>query len=385
MYCSRCGTQNDDASKFCRSCGLDLSHTTPVAAVRDQQIDVTELDLVREQLKDEYEILEELGRGGMAIVFKAREKQLERDVAIKVLPFSLAFDKEFVERFQREARTSAKLEHPSIIPIYRVGKSGRVIYFIMKFLRGKPLSSVLAARGGGGLPPAEIRRILADVARALAYAHRSGIVHRDIKPDNIMFDEHGHAVVTDFGIAKAASGGKLTGTGMSIGTPHYMSPEQAKAQALDGRSDVYSLGVGAYQCLVGAVPFDGEDSFSIGYKHIMEEIPTPPLDSPEKRQLFEIIRKMMAKTPTQRFQNADELIGVLEGGRSVTFTTDATQAMASMAGGPGGGGPRIATAPTTPLPRATGTRPPVPSGAPVQPVPERPPRPAVAGLLVWPL
>ena len=236
MYCSRCGTQNDDASKFCRSCGLDLSHTTPVAAVRDQQVDATELDLVREQLKDEYEIVEELGRGGMAIVFKAREKQLDRDVAIKVLPFSLAFDKEFVERFQREARTSAKLEHPSIIPIYRVGKSGRVIYFVMKFLRGKPLSSVLAARGT--LPPPEIRQILVQVARALAYAHKSGIVHRDIKPDNIMFDEHGLAVVPDFGIAKAASGGKLTGTGMSIGTPLYMSPEQARAQALDGRSDI---------------------------------------------------------------------------------------------------------------------------------------------------
>ncbi len=289
MYCSRCGTQNDDASKFCRSCGLDLSHTTPVAAVRDQQVDVTELDLVREQLKDEYEILEELGRGGMAIVFKAREKQLERDVAIKVLPFSLAFDKEF--------GTSAKLEHPSIIPIYRVGKSGRVIYFVMKFLRGKPLSSVLAARST--LPPAEIRQILVQVARALAYAHKSGIVHRDIKPDNIMFDEHGLAVVTDFGIAKAASGGKLTGTGMSIGTPHYMSPEQARAQALDGRSDIYSLGVVAYQSLIGRVPFDGEDSFSIGYKHIMEEIPTPPLETYDQRTTFEIVKKMMAKSPDE--------------------------------------------------------------------------------------
>src|SRR5437773_12227561 len=343
MYCSRCGTQNDDTSKFCRSCGLDLTTTTPVRAVRDQHPDVTEIDLVREQLQDEYDILEELGRGGMAIVFKAREKQLERDVAIKVLPFSLAFDKEFVERFQREARTSAKLEHPNIIPIYRVGKSGRVIYFVMKFLRGKPLSSVLAARGAG-LPPAEIRRVPGHVSRALAYAHKSGIVHRDIKPDNIMFDEHGHAVVTDIGIAKAASGGKLTGTGMSIGTPHYMSPEQAKAQALDGRSDIYSLGVVGYQCLTGGVPFDGEDSFSIGYKHIMEELPTPPLETPEKRQLFEIIRKMMAKTPAQRFQNADELIGVLEGGRSVTFTTDATQALPSMSGA------RPGSAPTTPLP-----------------------------------
>ena len=349
MYCSRCGTQNDDASKFCRSCGLDLSHTTPVAAVRDQQVEATELDLVREQLKDEYEILEELGRGGMAIVFKAREKQLDRDVAIKVLPFSLAFDKEFVERFQREARTSAKLEHPSIIPIYRVGKSGRVIYFVMKFLRGKPLSSVLAARGT--LPPPEIRQILVQVARALAYAHKSGIVHRDIKPDNIMFDEHGLAVVTDFGIAKAASGGKLTGTGMSIGTPHYMSPEQARAQALDGRSDIYSLGVVAYQSLTGRVPFDGEDSFSIGYKHIMEEIPTPPLETYDQRTVFEIIRKMMAKAPDERFQSADDLVQVLEAGgglAAVGLATAATKAIPSLAG------VRMASAPTTPLPRIPG-------------------------------
>ena len=349
MYCSRCGTQNDDASKFCRSCGLDLSHTTPVAAVRDQQVEATELDLVREQLKDEYEIVEELGRGGMAIVFKAREKQLDRDVAIKVLPFSLAFDKEFVERFQREARTSAKLEHPSIIPIYRVGKSGRVIYFVMKFLRGKPLSSVLAARGT--LPPPEIRQILVQVARALAYAHKSGIVHRDIKPDNIMFDEHGLAVVTDFGIAKAASGGKLTGTGMSIGTPHYMSPEQARAQALDGRSDIYSLGVVAYQSLTGRVPFDGEDSFSIGYKHIMEEIPTPPLETYDQRTVFEIIRKMMAKAPDERFQSADDLVQVLEAGgglAAVGLATAATKAIPSLAG------VRMASAATTPLPRVSG-------------------------------
>ena len=347
MYCSRCGTQNKDSAKFCDSCGLDLTATTPVGAIKEPQ-ELTEIEMVRKELEKEYEVIDELGRGGMAIVFKAKETELDREVAIKVLPFSLAFDKEFVERFQREARTSAKLEHPNIIPIYRVGKSGRVIYFVMKFLRGKPLSSVLAARGAG-LPPQQIRSVLADVCRALAYAHKSGIVHRDIKPDNIMFDEHGHAVVTDFGIAKAASGGKLTGTGMSIGTPHYMSPEQAKAQALDGRSDIYSLGVVAYQCLTGGVPFDGEDSFSIGYKHIMEEIPTPPLENPEKRQLFEIVKKMMAKLPEQRFQNADELIGVLESGRSVSFTTDATMALPAMAG-------RLSSAPTTPLPRMTGTR-----------------------------
>ncbi len=374
MYCSRCGTQNKDTAKFCDSCGLDLTATTPTG-VRVDAPDIAEIDMVRQELNEEYEILEELGRGGMAIVFKAKEKQLDREVAIKVLPFSLAFDKEFVERFQREARTSARLEHPNIIPIYRVGKSGRIIYFVMKFLRGKPLSSILASRGS--LPPVEIKRILAEVGRALAYAHKKEIVHRDIKPDNIMFDEHGHAVVTDFGIAKAASGGKLTGTGMSIGTPHYMSPEQAKAQPLDGRSDIYSLGVVGYQCLTGGVPFDGEDSFSIGYKHIMEEIPTPPLDTPEKRQLFEIIRKMMAKTPAQRFQNADELIGVLEGGRSVTFTTDATQALPSMSGA------RLGSAPTTPLPRATGTRPPVDGAVAAPLLGERPRRSVLSGLLLW--
>ena len=374
MYCSRCGTQNKDSAKFCDSCGLDLTATTPVGAIKDQP-ELTEIEMVRKELEKEYEVLSELGRGGMAIVFKAKETELDREVAIKVLPFSLAFDKEFVERFQREARTSAKLEHPNIIPIYRVGKSGRVIYFVMKFLRGKPLSSVLAARGAG-LPPAQIKSVLADVCRALAYAHKSGIVHRDIKPDNIMFDEHGHAVVTDFGIAKAASGGKLTGTGMSIGTPHYMSPEQAKAQALDGRSDIYSLGVVAYQCLTGAVPFDGEDSFSIGYKHIMEELPTPPLENPEKRQLFEIVKKMMAKLPEQRFQNAEELIGVLEGGRSVSFTTDATMALPSMSGA------RLSSAPTTPLPRVTGTRPPSGGGVPPTVTGERK-HSLLAGLVLW--
>src|SRR5207247_2369996 len=186
-------------------------------------------------------------------------------------------------------------------------------------------------------------------ARALVDAHKSGIGHRDIKPDNIMFDGHGLGVVTDFGIAKAASGGKLTGTGMSIGTPHYMSPEQARAQALDGRSDIYSLGVVAFQCLTGRVPFDGEDSFSIGYKHIMEEIPTPPLETYDQRTVFEIVRKTMAKAPDDRFQSADDLVQALEAGggfAAVGLATAPTAAIPSLAGA------RLAAAPTTPLPRA---------------------------------
>jgi serine/threonine-protein kinase len=309
MFCSRCGTEVEKAVGFCPTCGLDLRASTPSQAA--PAVDADEHDIVRDALNDEYELLEELGRGGMAIVYRARDKHLERQVAIKVLPFSLAFDAEFVERFTREARTSAQLEHPNIISIYRVGKNGRVIYFVMKMLRGGSLARIMAERKT--LAPAEVKKLLAEVGSALGYAHRRGIVHRDIKPDNIMFDEFGQCVVTDFGIAKAGTGSKLTGTGMSIGTPHYMSPEQARAQSIDGRSDLYSLGIVAYQAMVGEVPYDGEDSFAIGYKHIMEPIPVPLFDTSEERRLFEIVKRLIMKDPFDRFQTADDLLKALEG------------------------------------------------------------------------
>ncbi len=340
MYCSRCGTQFPDTNKFCPSCGLEVGGlaTTPVKAIATGEM--TELDMVKEALASEYDIQKELGRGGMAIVYKAKDKQLEREVAVKVLPFSLAFDAEFVERFQREARTAAQLEHPSIIPIYRVGKSGRVIFFVMKFLRGNSLSNVLRDRGR--MSPPEIRRLLLEAGGALGHAAKHGIVHRDIKPDNIMFDEFGQCIVTDFGIAKAASGQKLTGTGMSIGTPHYMSPEQARAQPIDGRSDIYSLGIVAYQALVGQVPYDGDDSFSIGYKHIMEPIPEPELHSADERQLFDVVKRMIAKDPTERFQSSDELVAALEGGPVAGGATGAARIATAT---------RNAAQATTPLPK----------------------------------
>ena len=362
MFCPRCGDQTETKNRYCPKCGFDLTAitggagaanagaTVPLAAAPPQE---SEHELIKDALKDEYDLEKELGRGGMAVVYKARDKQLEREVAIKVLPFSLSFDAEFVERFQREARTAGKLEHPNIIPIYRVGKAGRVIYFVMKFIRGKSLSGVIESKGAMPIP--DLKRMLLECTRALGYAHKHGIVHRDIKPDNIMFDELGQAIVTDFGIAKAQSGAKLTGTGMSIGTPHYMSPEQARAQNLDGRSDIYSLGVVAYQCLTGHVPFDGEDSFSIGYKHIMEELPVPSLDSPAQREMFPIVQKMMAKKPDERFQSAEELIAALEGATAPSIAdihTEKTVAIeppkvAKKAA------PPVASAATTPLPRAS--------------------------------
>jgi len=358
MFCSRCGSEITGTSKFCPSCGLDLMATTPVHAIATGAMEET--DLVREALAAEYEIIEELGRGGMAMVYRARDRHLEREVAIKVLPFSLAFDSEFVERFQREARTAAQLEHPNIIPIYRVGRSGRVIYFVMKFLRGGSVATVLSERRK--LMPPEIRRLLLEAGSALGYAAQRGIVHRDIKPDNIMFDEFGQCVLTDFGIAKAASGQRLTGTGMSIGTPHYMSPEQARAQSIDGRSDIYSLGVVAFQALAGTVPYDGEDSFSIGYKHITEPVPTPQLITADERRLFEVIKRMLMKDPADRFQSCEELVASLHGqpiAAAGSVRASASVATAGVGAGAGAGpavpspvlgGPAlIVSQPTTPI------------------------------------
>jgi tRNA A-37 threonylcarbamoyl transferase component Bud32 len=274
---------------------------------------LSESELVRTVLAEDYEILEELGRGGMAIVYRAREKALDREVAIKVLPARLVVDKEFVGRFEHEARTAAKLEHPNIVPIYRVGTAGpngEVIYFVMKLLRGQSLSAVLKERRK--LDASDVRKILMETASALGYAAKRNVVHRDIKPDNIMLDSEGRCVITDFGIAKSP-GGQQTAAGTSLGTPRYMSPEHAMGLPLDGRSDMYSLGIVAYQCLAGKTPFDAEDPFAVLYKHINDTLPEPALAGDEEKQVYAVIERMLEKNPNDRFQSANELIAALGG------------------------------------------------------------------------
>jgi hypothetical protein len=275
-----------------------------------------EIDVVRTALAPDYLVLEELGRGGMAIVYRAREQQLDREVAIKVLPSRLAFDADFVDRFQREARTAGQLEHPNIVPIYRVGRSGDVIYFAMKLLRGQSLAVVLRERGK--LEVNDVKHILIETAGALGFAAKRGVVHRDIKPDNIVLDQEGRCVVTDFGIAKTASG-PLTAAGISMGTPRYMSPEHAQGTPVDGRSDMYSLGVVAYQCLAGTTPFNADDPFAILYKHINEPLPRPELSTKPEKELYAVIERMLAKKPEDRFQEANELLSAL--GVEVTAPT----------------------------------------------------------------
>src|SRR3954469_2341237 len=287
--------------------------TTPSTATTGLVQLLSESEQVRTHLAPDYEVLDELGRGGMAIVFRAREKALDREVAIKVLPARLVIDQGFVERFEHEACTAAKLEHPNIVPIYRVGRAGpngEVIYFVMKLLRGQSLSAVLRERAKLGA--SDVRRILTETASALGYAARRNVVHRDIKPDNIMLDSEGRCVITDFGIAKAP-GGQQTAAGTSLGTPRYMSPEHAGGSPLDGRSDMYSLGVVAYQCLVGQTPFDAEDPFAVLYKHINEPVPQPTLTSDDERRLYDVIARMLAKKQDDRYQTGNELVEALGG------------------------------------------------------------------------
>src|ERR1041385_5733974 len=275
--CTRCGASVPEATSVCPRCGAAIpvearGPATAVSAARAGSKDMAGdalLDALRQATLGEYEILSELGRGGMASVYLAHDIALDRKVAIKVLaPALLLMGEGMVERFKREARTAAALSHPHIIPIYAVKESEHVLYFVMKYVQGRALDTVI--RDVGTLPIAMVQTILAQVGDALGYAHRHGVIHRDIKSANIMLDEDGRAVVTDFGIAKVVQAEGLTMTGVTVGTPTYMSPEQCATHEVTGASDQYSLGVVAYEMLTGRLPFEGDSTMSVMYAHFNE-------------------------------------------------------------------------------------------------------------------
>lgn len=265
---------------------------------------------LRDRALGKYVILDEIGRGGMGAVYKARDVELDRIVAIKVLSPYLVGEPHLVQRFMREARVAANLDHPNIVAIYDIGGEGGYYYFVMKYLEGRPLKEIIAQRGP--LPLDEVVNIVRQLASALDYAHRQNLIHRDVKPGNVIVGPDGHVTLTDFGLAKVVESMKLTASGETFGTLEYMAPEQARGEA-GPASDIYSLGVMAYEMLTGRLPFQGTNQATLLYQHLHE--PPPPLrrwNPAVPPEVEQVVLKAMAKEPAERPATAGELARELE-------------------------------------------------------------------------
>ncbi len=253
-----------------------------------------------------YRVKEKIGSGGMADVFLADDLLLGREVAVKVLHAQYASDPAFIQRFRHEAQAAANLNHPNIVNIYDWGNEGDLYYIVMEYVEGRDLKEIL--RTEGRLLPERAAEVAAEISAALQFAHRHNLVHRDIKPHNVFITSLGQVKVMDFGIAREGDGGGITQTGLVMGTPQYISPEQAQGLAVDGRSDIYSLGVVLYEMLTGRVPFDDSNPVTVTYRQVREDPIPPSVIDPEIPATLEaIVMKAMAKNPANRFQTAQEM------------------------------------------------------------------------------
>ncbi|MCL6581740.1 MAG: Stk1 family PASTA domain-containing Ser/Thr kinase, partial [Firmicutes bacterium] len=269
------------------------------------------MNLLGVVLGGRYEILEKLGAGGMAVVYRAVDTLLQRPVTVKVLRSELAGDEAVVKRFRREAQSAASLSHPNVVGVYDVGRQDDVHYIVMEYVEGKSLKDIIAERGP--LPAEEALRIARQICEALRHAHGHHIIHRDVKPHNVLITPEGRAKVTDFGIAGAATTSTVTYPGVLLGTVYYFSPEQAQGKYGDERSDLYALGVVLYEMLTGRVPFEGESPVSVALKQIREEPrPLRELNPRVPPAAERVVLRAMAKAPELRYQSAAEMLKDLD-------------------------------------------------------------------------
>ena len=310
MNCFKCGATVTEDQRFCGRCGVLVSDPEAGTVIVESP-EGGLLPRVRMVLGGDFEVTEELARGGMGVVFRGREVESGRSVAIKVLAPELGITPRAAERFKREARMVAELEHPNIVPVYRVGQIADILFIAMKFIEGRSLGRILETHGA--LPVPVVLHVLRSVIRPLAYAHDRGIVHRDVKGDNVLIDGDGRVMVSDFGVALRSADVTLTIDGTVIGTPAFMSPEQCRGKRAGPQSDQYSVGVVAFQMLAGRVPFDSETLAGFIQHHLF----TSPPDLRAARddvpaELLRAINRALAKDPAARFASTRAMLDAIE-------------------------------------------------------------------------
>ncbi len=302
IKCPKCQTNNPDTLKFCGECGTQLPSLEEIVVT--ETIEAPKIELTRgTTLANRYEIIEELGKGGMGRVYRVEDTKTKEELALKLIKPEISADKKTIERSSNEIKLAHKISHRNVCRMFHLGEEKGTHFITMEYVPGEDLRSSI--RRFGQLPIGKSISIAKQICEGLAEAHRLGIVHRDLKSSNVMIDKDGNARIMDFGIARSLESKGITGAGVMIGTPEYMSPEQVEGKEIDQRSDIYSLGVILYEMVTGRVPFEGDTPFTIGVKR-KSEVPKSPkeLNTQIPDDLSKVILKCLEKEKDKRYQNA---------------------------------------------------------------------------------